>query len=111
MRSNECLQDTCVFLLLRVFCRFHRRITCKTYLLRMHVPSQMAEHMLPPAPPAQQTGEGYSALFKVPVTLVDEQGKHWMVQYEGSSYRDQKHPRLTRGWRDFVRANNIQIGE
>jgi hypothetical protein len=71
----------------------------------------MAEHMLPPAPPAQQTGEGYSALFKVPVTLVDEQGKHWMVQYEGSSYRDQKHPRLTRGWRDFVRANNIQIGE
>jgi hypothetical protein len=71
----------------------------------------MAEQVLPPAPPPQGTGDGYSALFKVPVTLIDEQGKHWMVQYEGSAYRDQKHPRLTRGWRDFVRANNIQIGE
>ena len=79
----------------------------------MHVPSQMAEHLLPQAPalnPAQ-AASSYSPLFKVPITLIDEMGQHWMVQYEGSSYRDQKHPRLTRGWRDFVRANNIEIGE
>lgn len=81
----------------------------------MHVPAEMAEQMLPLQPQRynihHDSGAVYSPLFKIAIHLVDPAGRVWKVQYEGSCYKDQKHPRLTRGWRDFIRSHEVQIGE
>jgi hypothetical protein len=53
----------------------------------------------------------YAPLFREWISLVDGEGATWRVQYEGVSCRAQKHLRLTSGWRDYVRAHSIAVGE
>jgi hypothetical protein len=113
-------------------------ITCKTYLKRLNITQPMAEHLLPYhdlyAPPARsgaaaaadddagdsprgassgssKPGSTYELLFKEEVTVVDREGGRFRVQYEGVSCNQQKHLRLTSGWRDYIRAHNVEVGE
>jgi hypothetical protein len=114
-------------------------ITCKTYLKRLNITQPMAEHLLPyhdlHAPPARNSSGGcaadydggdsprgassgggkpgstYELLFKEEVTVVDREGGRFRVQYEGVSCNQQKHLRLTSGWRDYIRAHNVEVGE
>lgn len=82
----------------------------------------MADHLLPHPLEAQAgTGNrsdgsdghvsGYEALFKLEVALIDVEGKSWSMQYEGVSCNQQRHMRLTCGWRDFVRGQKLLVGE
>eukprot|EP00879_Flechtneria_rotunda_P022918 GHRR01024222.1.p2 GENE.GHRR01024222.1~~GHRR01024222.1.p2 ORF type:complete len:166 (-),score=46.01 GHRR01024222.1:1103-1600(-) len=92
----------------------------------------MAEHLLPPhdltAAAPRTAGGGayadedsprgnskaastYELLFKQEVTLIDEQGSIFRVQYEGVSCNQQKHLRLTSGWRDYIRCHGVEVGE
>jgi hypothetical protein len=64
--------------------RLERKITCKTYLKRLHVTNRMAEMLLPSQ--EELTGKSglansqeYMLLFKVPVNIVDEEGYLWKV--------------------------------
>jgi len=111
--------------------RYSRVITCKTYLKRLNITQPMAEHLLPhhdlnpPTPKAAATAEGdgegegeakrpassYEALFKEFITVVDEAGSTFKVQYEGVSCNAQKHLRLTSGWRDYIRAHAVEVGD
>jgi hypothetical protein len=111
-------------------------ITCKTYLKRLNITQPMAEHLLPfhdlHAPPtrrssggcaaldddggdsprgASKPGSSYELLFKEDVSVVDREGARFRVQYEGVSCNQQKHLRLTSGWRDYIRAHNVEVGE
>eukprot|EP00879_Flechtneria_rotunda_P002979 GHRR01003197.1.p3 GENE.GHRR01003197.1~~GHRR01003197.1.p3 ORF type:complete len:153 (+),score=46.83 GHRR01003197.1:360-818(+) len=92
----------------------------------------MAEHLLPPhdltAAAPRTAGGGayadedsprgnskaastYELLFKQEVTLIDEQGSIFRVQYEGVSCNQQKHLRLTSGWRDYIRCHGVEVGD
>jgi hypothetical protein len=114
-------------------------ITCKTYLKRLNITQPMAEHLLPyhdlHAPPTRRSsgctgmdddggdsprgtssgnskpGSSYELLFKEDVAVVDREGARFRVQYEGVSCNQQKHLRLTSGWRDYIRAHNVEVGE
>lgn len=114
-------------------------ITCKTYLKRLNITQPMAEHLLPHhdlhAPPQRHNsggcnaadddagdsprggggsrpgGSSYELLFKEEVSIVDREGGRFRVQYEGVSCNAQKHLRLTSGWRDYIRAHNVEVGE
>lgn len=93
-----------------------RVITCKTYKKRLNVTQYMADNLLPPQPSLEcrrSTGvdDGYEQLFKVNVTLVDPQGTPWPVQYEGVMCCGQRHLRLTCGWADFIRSNEVELGD
>lgn len=113
-------------------CRYSRVITCKTYLKRLNITQPMAEHLLPlhdlnPSTPRaggyegssggagdespKRPGSTYEQLFKEQITIVDDQGSTFRVQYEGVSCNAQKHLRLTSGWRDYIRSHNVQVGE
>jgi hypothetical protein len=113
-------------------------ITCKTYLKRLNITQPMAEHLLPyhdlHAPPTRSSsgcagmdddggdsprgassgnskpGSSYELLFKEDVAVVDWEGARFRVQYEGVSCNQQKHLRLTSGWRDYIRAHNVEVG-
>jgi hypothetical protein len=53
-------------------------------------------------------------LFRTWVTLFDGAGGEWQVQYDGWQFKgrvkDQRHLRLTCGWKNFVRSKDVQIG-
>ncbi|KAF6257315.1 hypothetical protein COO60DRAFT_1240456 [Scenedesmus sp. NREL 46B-D3] len=121
--------------------RYSRVITCKTYLKRLNITQPMAEHLLPyhdlHAPPSRhgsggcaaatdddaadsprgnsnssgKPGSSYELLFKEEVAVVDREGARFRVQYEGVSCNQQKHLRLTSGWRDYIRAHNVEVGD
>jgi hypothetical protein len=61
-------------------------------------------------------GTSYSCtpLFRTWLTLYDGTGGEWKVQYDGIQFKgrvkEQRHYRLTSGWRCFVRDTGIQIG-
>jgi hypothetical protein len=65
--------------------RLERKITCKTYLKRLHVTNRMAELLLPPqeeltGKPSLHNTQEYTLLFKVPVSIVDAEGFLWKVR-------------------------------
>ncbi|WIA30052.1 hypothetical protein OEZ86_000147 [Tetradesmus obliquus] len=119
--------------------RYSRVISCKTYLKRLNITQPMAEHLLPHhdlhAPPqrhgsggcnaadddagdsprggggSRPGGSSYELLFKEEVSIVDREGGRFRVQYEGVSCNAQKHLRLTSGWRDYIRAHNVEVGD
>eukprot|EP00882_Tetradesmus_deserticola_P020813 GHRQ01022495.1.p1 GENE.GHRQ01022495.1~~GHRQ01022495.1.p1 ORF type:complete len:329 (+),score=170.33 GHRQ01022495.1:24-989(+) len=120
--------------------RYSRVITCKTYLKRLNITQPMAEHLLPyhdlHTPPARNSSAGsaaadgepgdsprgnnassgkpsssYELLFKEEVVVMDSEGSRFRVQYEGVSCNQQKHLRLTSGWRDYIRAHDVEVGE
>ena len=82
-----------------------RLITNQTYILRLHVTTQMAQHLFPPraeleaahqaaaaldpAPASARLGGGstYTQLFKQRLTIVDEHDRAWPVQVFGWSGR------------------------
>lgn len=107
-----------------------RVLTCRTYLKRLNVTKQMADHLLPRAPtaaaaagpdaadaqqqpgtPCSAAGGGYVTLFRLPVVLADEAGDEFTVYYEGSLCGPQKHLRLTAGWPAFIRAQGAGVGD
>lgn len=83
----------------------------------------MAEHLLPPQPRAYGAWNSacdgstaghagsYEQLFKEEIYVIDEAGKRWALQYEGVACNQQRHLRLTSGWRDFARAHHLDVGE
>ena len=118
-------------------CRYRKVITDKTYLDAFYVTSEMADKLLPQLPlssnvkpasaayiPAAKLAAGVrkgggpscpcTPLFKVKIMLYDSNGRSWRVQYDGLQFNGraggQRHLRLTRGWRLFVRGNDIRIG-
>jgi len=110
--------------------RYSRVITCKTYLKRLNITQPMAEHLLPyhdltlSTPKAgrstedddveaspKRPGSSYEALFKEQITIVDEKGAVFRIQYEGVSCNAQKHLRLTSGWRDYIRVHDVEVGD
>ncbi|KAI8472672.1 MAG: hypothetical protein J3K34DRAFT_204331 [Monoraphidium minutum] len=100
-----------------------RTLGCKTYLKRLNVTKQMADHLLPcadgatadantaAAAEAAAASGGYVTLFRVPVVLVDAGGGKHTVHYEGSLCSAQKHLRLTAGWPAFTRAAGAAVGD
>jgi hypothetical protein len=61
--------------------------------------------------PNSRKGGSYEALFKEEISLADSSGASFRVTYEGVSCNAQKHLRLTSGWRDFIRAHDVAVGE
>jgi hypothetical protein len=76
-----------------------RQITNQTYILRLHVTTQMAQLLFPPRadleaahlaaaaldpPPASNSrlggGSTYTQLFKQRLTVIDESNRAWLVQ-------------------------------
>lgn len=58
--------------------------------------------------PGQQQ---YQALFKFKLSLTDEMGVQWPVQYEGFVSSGQRHYRLTAGWTALVKQKHISVGK
>jgi hypothetical protein len=54
-------------------------------------------------------------LFKTWITLHDGAGGKWRVQYDGWQFKgrvkEQRHFRLTCGWKNFIKDKNVQIGK
>ncbi|KAL4859773.1 Arabinosyltransferase RRA3 [Chlorella vulgaris] len=107
-----------------------RSITNQTYILRLHVTTQMAQLLFPPRadleaahqaaaaleptlPANSRLGGGstYTQLFKQKLTVVDDSDRAWPVQYEGFLSSGQRHYRLTSGWVGLMRAQNVAIGD
>jgi hypothetical protein len=110
--------------------RVERQITNQTYILRLHVTTQMAQLLFPPRgeleaahqaavaldpPPPHASRLGgsstYTQLFKQRLTIVDESDRAWPVQYEGFLSSGQRHYRLTSGWVGLMRAQQVGIGD
>lgn len=91
----------------------------KAYLKRLNITQPMAEHLLPQYDlnptnsdeSSKKPGSSYEQLFKETITVVDDQGEEFSVQYEGVICNAQKHLRLTSGWRDYIRAHKVEVGE
>jgi hypothetical protein len=62
-------------------------------------------------PTNRATDGSYDTLFRVPVTMIDEEGRRWPLTYEGVTCRGQRHFRFTHGWRKFVSCRCIDVGE
>ena len=64
--------------------------------------------------PGRRRTPSCTPLFKTQVILYDGVGGVWQVQYDGWKFKgkakDQRHFRLTCGWRSLVRDKDIQIG-
>jgi hypothetical protein len=92
----RCFQPLIVSILLPLV-QVERPITNQTYILRLHVTTQMAQLLFPPradleaahaaaaaveAAPSQRLGVGstYTQLFKQRLTVVDEADRAWPVQ-------------------------------
>ncbi|KAK9864080.1 hypothetical protein WJX84_004886 [Apatococcus fuscideae] len=103
-----------------------RKITCPTYCNRLHVTQTMALQLLPRVSDAQMKGDmsgsrsttsrttgqqQYQALFKFKLSLTDEMGIQWPVQYEGFVSSGQRHYRLTAGWTALVKQKQISVGD
>lgn len=99
--------------------RHTRVISCKTYLKRLNVTQSMSAHLLPLEAGSLRSGaseprsaqRGYEPLFRRAVELVDAAGSRWSMVYEGVLCAGQRHLRLTSGWKDFVRAHKLRIGD
>lgn len=110
--------------------RVERQITNQTYILRLHVTTQMAQLLFPPRgeleaahqaavaldpPPPHASRLGgsstYTQLFKQRLTIIDESDRAWPVQYEGFLSSGQRHYRLTSGWVGLMRAQQVGIGD
>ena len=52
----------------------------------------------------------YQSLFKHKITIVDEHGEAWLVQYEGFVSAAQRHYRFTAGWTNLVKQKGIKVG-
>lgn len=59
-------------------------------------------------PPLSYT---YQSLFKHKVSVIDELGETWTVQYEGFVSAAQRHYRFTAGWTNLVKQKGIKVGE
>ncbi len=62
-------------------------------------------------PSHRATDGSYDTLFRVPVMMIDEEGRRWPLTYEGVTCRGQRHFRFTHGWRKFVSCRCIDVGE
>jgi hypothetical protein len=63
----------------------------------------------------EKTSTSCTPLFKTWISLYDGAGGKWRVLCQGlqhdGKFKVQRHYRLTKGWRDFVKDNSLQIGE
>ena len=53
----------------------------------------------------------YQSLFKHKISIVDEDGGVWLVQYEGFVSAAQRHYRFTAGWTNLVKQRGIRVGK
>ena len=53
----------------------------------------------------------YQSLFKHKISIIDEQGEVWVVQYEGFVSAAQRHYRFTAGWTNLVKQKGIRVGK
>ncbi|KAL3155684.1 hypothetical protein ABBQ32_012710 [Trebouxia sp. C0010 RCD-2024] len=92
-----------------------RLISCPTYCSRLHVNQHMAEHLLPVLPEAASIKPPlsyvYQSLFKHKISIVDDGGEAWLVQYEGFVSAAQRHYRFTAGWTNLVKQKGIRVGD
>ncbi|KAK2079562.1 hypothetical protein QBZ16_001957 [Prototheca wickerhamii] len=98
--------------------RVERPITNGTYINRLHVTQQMAQLLFPQPEfctsrgAAREDGPAnFNSLFKHRLTIVDEAGEAWPVQYEGFMSSGQRHFRLTSGWSGLMRVQNVAVGD